>query len=193
MTKKLKLKDPKADAHPALSYGGSQLAVGIEVDEKDRPQRLTVTVDIELPVDKRLTVTVDIELPVDTKLTKLDQDLLAACRTVGEASKYLKDREDFFKEQIRLRLQTKGCKQQAGFLSGHLTAQNSKDFSWKDFAIEQLTKLIQLKEGCSKKRAEVLAKDRAKKAQDKAPVKKKDSKGNKIQPKVSVKGVILEA
>jgi len=176
---KKKLQDPKANAHPDLSYGGSSLSVGIETDDNDNPQKLTLQVEIELPVA--------------TKLTKLDQDLLAACRTVEEASKYLKDRADFFKSEIRARLQTKGCKQEAGFLTGQLSDQNSKDWSWKNYALKLLTKLTKLKRGCSQKEAETFAKAQAEKEYAKAPIKKKDSKGKKIQPKVSVKGVILDA
>jgi len=168
----VRMEDPKAKAKPDLSYGGSSLSVGVDNDTDGHPVKLSLVVEVELPEA--------------TAKNLLQQDLLAATRIVGEAKKYLADREEFFKDQIRIRMSTKGCKQEAGFLTGELSAQNKKDFEWKEFAIKQLTKLIQQKEKCGKKRAEVLARDAAKKAYDKASIKV-------TKPKVSVKGVKLDA
>jgi len=168
----VRMEDPKAKAKPDLSYGGSTSSVSVTNDTDGHPVKLAVTVEVDLPEA--------------TQKKRLNQDLLAAARITGEAKKYLSDRESFFKDQIRQRMETKGCKQEPGFLTGELSPQNKKDFEWKAYAIEALAKLIQLKEKCGKKRAETLAIAKAQKDYDKAPM--KDTK-----PKIAVKGVKLDA
>lgn len=180
MSKKIKtvvvrMEDPKAKAKPDLSYGGSSLSV--EVDEDDRGFPL------------RLRVHCEIDLPEATVARKLHQDLLAATQVAGQAAKYLSAREGFFKEQICIRLQTKGCKQEPGFLRGELIEQNKQDWDWKEFAIQTLAKSIRKEQKISAKRARVLAEAQAKAQYDKAPVKTHNKNGTPVKPSVQVKGV----
>lgn len=171
----VRMEDPKAKAKPDLSYGGSTLAVKLDEDTDGHPLRLTVTCSVDLPEA--------------TVARRLNQDLLAAAQITGQAAKYLSARESFFKDQIRIRLQTKGCKQEAGFLTGALVEQNKKDWDWKEFAVQQLAKLIRKDEKVSAKRARVLAEARAKAAYEKAPVKTTNKNGSPVKPLVQVKGV----
>jgi len=171
----VRMEDPKAKAKPDLSYGDSSLAVVVKEDTDGHPVKLTVTCVVDLPEA--------------TVARKLNQDLLAAAQTTGQAARYLAARESFFKDQIRIRLQTKGCKQEPGFLTGALVEQNKKDWDWKEFAVQQLAKLIKKDEKVSAKRARVLAEARAKAAYDKAPVKITNKDGSPVKPSVQVKGV----
>lgn len=178
MTKKKKqskvivrMEDPKAKAKPDLSYGGSTLSVLVDEDTDGYPLKLTVT-----------TV---VDLPEATEKKRLDQDLLAAARITGESAKYLSDREQFFKEQIRIRMAAKGVKIEPGFLTPEASPQNKKDWEWKEFAIETLAKLIRTQEKVSRKRARVLAEAKANGLYSKAKI--KDTKDS-----ISVKGVKLD-
>lgn len=176
----VRMDDPKTPAAPDLSYGNSSLSVDVKKDTAGHPLKLTVT-----------TV---VDLPEATVAKKLNQDLLAATRIVGEASKYLKDREEFFKSQVLTRMQTKGVKVEPGFLTPELSPQNKKDFEWKKFAIDTMAKLLRAKEpGLSPKRAKQLAIAECNAKYEKAPVKKKNKDGSKVKPKVAVKGVKLDA
>lgn len=171
-----KMEDPKANAAPALSYGDSSLSVVVDTDEKGRPLTLTVTVEVDLPED--------------TKPNRLQQDLLSATQIVGQASKYLGDREKFFKGEILSRMQTKGVKVEPGFLTPELVPQNKKDFEWKQFAIDTMVQLLRAKDPELKPAAaRDLAKAACNKAYKKAPVKKKNKDGSKVKPSVNVKGV----
>ena len=171
----VRMEDPKAKAAPDFSYGKSSLSVVVSEDSDGHPLKLSVQCEIDLPEA--------------TVARKLNQDLLAAAQISGQASKYLSARESFFKNQILKRLQTKGCKQEPGFLTGTLVEQNKKDWDWKEFAIVQMAKLIRKTEKVSAKRARVLAEVRAKAAYDKAPIKKTNKDGSPVKPSVQVKGV----
>jgi hypothetical protein len=174
-----RMEDPKAKAAPDLSYGTSSISVVVEEDANEIPQRLKVSVDVELPEA--------------TVAKVLNQDLLAATRICGEAKKYLADRESFFKDQIHLRMKTKGVKVEAGFLTPELTAQNKKDFEWKEFAIKTLVKLLMLQDKKLKPaKALALAKSEAEKAYDRAKPKTHNKDGSPVKDSVSVKGVKLD-
>jgi len=174
-----RMEDPKAKAAPDLSYGTSSISVVVEEDANEIPQRLKVSVDVELPEA--------------TVAKKLNQDLLAATRIVGEAAKYLSDREKFFKDQMLIRLRTKGVKVEPGFLTPEVTEPNKKDFEWKTFAEELMVKYLRLKEPkLSPKRAKQLAKAECSAAYAKAPVKTTNKDGSLVKPTVKVKGVKLD-
>lgn len=175
----VRMEDPKAKAAPDLSYGQSSLSVVVEEDRNEHPVRLTVSVDVELPEA--------------TPAKVLNQDLLAATRIVGEAAKYLSDRESFFKNQIAIRAMTKGVKVEPGFLTPEVTQQNKKDFEWKEYAEELQYQLLRLKEPkLSPKRARQLAHAECAAAYAKAPVKTHNKDGSPSKPIVKVKGVKLD-
>jgi hypothetical protein len=176
----VRMDDPKTLAAPDLSYGSCSLSVDVKNDNAGHPVKLTVT-----------TV---VDLPEATRKNRLNQDLLSATRIVGEASKYLKDREDFFKGQILTRMQTKGVKIEPGFLTPELSAQNKKDFEWKQFAEDLMYKIVKMENPkLSPKRARQLAIAECADKYKNAPIKKKNKDGSKVKPKVSVKGVKRDA
>jgi hypothetical protein len=176
----VRMEDPKAKAAPDLSYGKSSISVKVDEDTDGHPLKLTVSCVVDLPEA--------------TVAKKLNQDLLAAARIVGEASKYLGDRQSFFNDQIRIRMTTKGVKIEPGFLTPMLTPQNQKEFEWKSFAIETMIKLLRAQDPkLTPKKARIMAEAKCKEKYDKAPVKTHNKDGSKVKAKVSVKGVKLDA
>ncbi len=148
--KKAVMEDPKAAATPELCYGDCRLTVGVD--------------------EERIRVEVDLALPEATPARVLNQDLLAAAKITDEAEKFLKARHEFFKDQIRVRLGTKKCKQAAGFLEATLVPPNQKDFSWKDYATSLLVERFKVA-GQNDEMSLLLAQATAQKAYDAAPIK----------------------